>query len=202
MNDIMRFMDEKGRIKIWGAKKEIKFEIIKYISTKFEYGKFYSEKEVNGVIEDWHTFGDYFLIRRGLIDNWLLSRTRSGSRYWKEEKDTYTDIIKLIEGNYEIGNVKSIFRISNGFGSHTYYVLSDTGEYIFKDIEKNHMNHPQNEASIICELKNNDIPVSEIYLTNDGEYVLEIENKIFHLQKFIDGKIYNRNSAPEWLLYE
>lgn len=87
MSDIMRFMDEKGRIKTWAAKKEVKFEILKYISTKFEYGRFYSEKEVNKVIEDWHTFGDYFLIRRGLIDNWFLSRTKSGSRYWREEHE-------------------------------------------------------------------------------------------------------------------
>jgi Ser/Thr protein kinase RdoA (MazF antagonist) len=98
--------------------------------------------------------------------------------------------------------VKSIFRLSNGYGSHTYYVLSDTGEYIFKDIEQNPMNHPENEALLLDELKNNDIPVSEIYPTKGGEYILKIENKIFHLQKYIDGKIYNQNSAPEWLLYE
>ena len=84
MSDINRFMDDKGRIKIWAAKKEMKFEILKYISTKFECGRFYTEKEVNAVIEEWHTFGDYFLVRRGLIDHQLLSRTKSGSRYWKD----------------------------------------------------------------------------------------------------------------------
>jgi hypothetical protein len=156
MSDIKRFMDEKGRIKTWAAKQEVKYDILKYISTKFEYGRFYSEKEVNKVIEDWHTFGDYFLIRRGLIDNWLLSRTKSGSRYWKDERDTYTDIIRIIEGNYDIGNVKSIFRISNGFGSNTYYLLSDKGEYIFKDIEQNPLNYPENEGTILAELKNDD----------------------------------------------
>lgn len=189
MSDIMRFMDGKGRIKTWAAKKEVKFEILKYISTKFEHGRFYSEKEVNKVIEDWHTFGDYFLIRRGLIDNWLLSRTKSGSRYWKEERDTYTDIIRIIEGNYDIGNVKSIFRISNGIGSNTYYVLSDKGEYIFKDIEQNPMNHPENEATILNELMKNDIPISEMYPVKSGDYVLKIDNKIYHLQKYIEGKI-------------
>lgn len=91
---------------------------------------------------------------------------------------------------------------SNGFGSHTYYILSDTGEYIFKDIEQNPMNHPENEALIMDVLKNNDIPVSEIYPTKCRDNILKIENKIFHLQKYIDGKIYNRNSAPQWLLYE
>lgn len=87
MNDITRFMDKKDRVKIWPAKKDMKIEILKYISTKFEYGKFYTEKEVNEIIMNWHTFGDYFIIRRGLIDHWLLSRTKNGSRYWKEETD-------------------------------------------------------------------------------------------------------------------
>lgn len=202
MSSIMRFIDEKGRIKAWAAKKEMKLEILKYISTKFEYGKFYSEKEVNKVIEEWHTFGDYFMIRRGLIDYWLLSRTKSGSRYWKEERDTYTDIIRLIEASYDIGNVKSIFRISSGYGSIAYYVFTDKGEYILKDIEQSPMNHPENEAMILSELKNSGIPVSEICPAKSGDYVLKLESKTYHLQKFIEGKVYSRNSAPQWLLYE
>lgn len=87
MNDIKRFMDDMGRVKIWPGKMEMKLEILKYISDKFEFNRFYSEAEVNKVIEEWHTFGDYFLIRRGLIDCGLLMRTRNGSKYWKEERD-------------------------------------------------------------------------------------------------------------------
>ena len=55
----MRFIDEKGRVKTWPAKKNMKYEILKYIASKFECGSFYTEKEVNKVIEVWHTFGDY-----------------------------------------------------------------------------------------------------------------------------------------------
>jgi hypothetical protein len=200
MNDIERFMDEKGRIKTWGAKKEVKFEILRYISTKFEFGRFYSEREVNTLIENWHTFGDYFIIRRGLIEAFLLSRTKSGSRYWKEERDTCTDVIRYIEVNYDIGIVKGIFRMSNGYGSKAYYVLSAQGEYIFKEIEQNTMNHPENEAGIIEELKKNDLPVAEIYFTKSGASILETENRVFHLQKYVEGKIYMHNAAPEWLL--
>jgi Ser/Thr protein kinase RdoA (MazF antagonist) len=136
------------------------------------------------LIECWHTFGDYFLIRRGLIDNWLLSRTKSGSRYWKEERDISKDITGIIEMNYDIGSVSSIFRISEGYGSQTYYVLSDKGEYIFKDIEQNTMNHPENEASIISELKDDGIPVSELYPTRNGDYLLVTDGKTYHLQKY------------------
>lgn len=85
MNDIARFLDEKGKLNAWPAKKEMKYNALEYIAGKFECGRFYTEKEVNAIIENWHAFGDYFLIRRGLVDYKLLSRTRSGSQYWKEE---------------------------------------------------------------------------------------------------------------------
>ena len=91
-NDISRFLDDKDRIKIWPSKKEMKFEILNYLAAKFEYGQFYKEKEVNSIIENWHTFGDYFLLRRGLIDYRFLSRTKDGARYWREEQSSLSHI--------------------------------------------------------------------------------------------------------------
>ena len=88
MNDITRFIDKDGKVKTLGSKKEMRYEILKYISTKFENERFYSEKEINAIIDNWHTFNDYFLIRRELIEHHLLSRTKNGSRYWKEEIPT------------------------------------------------------------------------------------------------------------------
>lgn len=84
-NDIEKYLDDKGRIKTWPAKLEKKKEVLEYLSTKFDYVKFYTEKEVNNIIDNWHTFNDYFLLRRGLVDYKLLLRTRNGARYWKEE---------------------------------------------------------------------------------------------------------------------
>lgn len=82
--NIERFLDDKSRIKIWPAKKDKKLEVLSYLSAKFESGRFYTEKEVNQIIDNWHTFGDYFLLRRALIDYRFLSRTTNGSKYWKE----------------------------------------------------------------------------------------------------------------------
>jgi hypothetical protein len=185
MIDIKRFMDENGRVKTWPAKKDTKYEILKYLSAKFENGRFYTEKEVNSVINEWHTFQDYFLIRRGLIDSWLLSRTRNGSRYWKEEREDCKDIIAFIENNYDTGNISSIFRLSTGCGSQSYYILSDTGEYIFKNMEENAINHPENESSILTEQASNGISASKIILTKSGDSVLKAEGKMYHLQKYI-----------------
>jgi hypothetical protein len=52
--DIKSLIDENGRITRWPKKKNEKLEVLKYIRTKFETDKKYSEKEVNEVIQKWH----------------------------------------------------------------------------------------------------------------------------------------------------
>jgi hypothetical protein len=81
---ILNFIDKEGRIKIWPSKREMKLQVLEYLAEKFEFGRFYKECEVNGIISQWHTFNDYFLLRRGLIESGLLSRTRDGAKYWRE----------------------------------------------------------------------------------------------------------------------
>ncbi len=85
--DIKRFLDDEGKINQWPARQALKLEILKYLSEKFEMEKSYTEKEVNTIISSWHTFNDYFLLRRGLIDAKLLARTKDGSQYWLEKRD-------------------------------------------------------------------------------------------------------------------
>lgn len=85
MSNIDTFLDAKGRIVKLPSKRETRKEVLEYLATKFSPGRDYTEKEVNAIIDDWHTFGDYFLLRRELIESKLLCRTGNGSRYWKEE---------------------------------------------------------------------------------------------------------------------
>jgi len=86
MNNIDRFLDEDKKIKTWPSKHEMKRAVLQYLSEKFETGVFYTEKEVNDIIIGWHSFGDFFLLRRGLIELNLLSRTNDGKKYWKIEQ--------------------------------------------------------------------------------------------------------------------
>lgn len=83
MSKLNHYIDSLGKIKVWPSKVILKIEVLKYLSKKFEYNRFYSEKEINKIIDDFHTFNDYFLLRRELINNSFLKRTRSGSKYWK-----------------------------------------------------------------------------------------------------------------------
>lgn len=82
-NDISRFLDEYGRITHLSHKKNIRVATLYYLAEKFEANLDYTEKEVNAICEEWHTFGDYFILRREMIDNELLCRESNGSRYWK-----------------------------------------------------------------------------------------------------------------------
>jgi len=85
MSKFDSLLNDQGKVTRWPAKYALKLEVIKYIGDKFEKGHTYNEKEVNNIINQWHTFGDYFIIRRGLVDYKLLARTKDGAKYWKIE---------------------------------------------------------------------------------------------------------------------
>ena len=87
MNSIVQFLDSDGKISQMPMKKDKRNDVLFYLGTKFEIGRNYTEKEVNAIIEQWHTFGDYFLLRRELIVCDVLRRTRDGSKYWREVSD-------------------------------------------------------------------------------------------------------------------
>jgi len=82
MTKIDHFLDEKGRIKQLPSKSNLRQEAFAYLSGKFEAERKYTEKEVNQIVTDWSTIGDYFLLRRGLIEYGMMSRTPDGSQYW------------------------------------------------------------------------------------------------------------------------
>ena len=80
---IERFLDDEGKLKLWPAKLAAREEVFAYLVEKFEPGHDYTEHEVNAILASWHTFGDLFILRRGLIESGFLMRTRDGSRYWR-----------------------------------------------------------------------------------------------------------------------
>lgn len=80
--NISVFLDDAGKIKQIPAPNRTKIPVLAYLAGKFEEDRIYSEKEVNGIIDAWHTFGDYFILRRLLIDYNFLERTLDGAKYW------------------------------------------------------------------------------------------------------------------------
>ncbi len=88
-NSIAIFLDESGKIKQVPVPNRKRIPLLKYLADKFEADRIYTEKEVNQIINDWHTFSDYFILRRLLVDYQLLARTPNGAAYWVVESDDH-----------------------------------------------------------------------------------------------------------------
>ena len=82
MNKLINEFDEVIR---WPRKPFDKEAIIKFLSTKFNLNKKYSEKEVNKILDQFHIFNDIPLLRRELISRKYLSRKDNGSEYWRNK---------------------------------------------------------------------------------------------------------------------
>lgn len=85
--NVARFLDSSGKIIQLPQKKKPRAAVLFYLAEKFEENRDYTENDVNAVCNDWHTFGDYFILRRELVESGLLCRERDGSRYWKPAKN-------------------------------------------------------------------------------------------------------------------
>lgn len=80
--NISAFLDDDGKIVQVPAPNRTRIPALAYLAGKFEENRIYSEKEINEIINKWHTFGDYFILRRLLVDHGFLARTTDGARYW------------------------------------------------------------------------------------------------------------------------
>jgi len=85
MNELIKYLDSDGKINVYPSKQNNKKIVLTYLASKFENNRIYHEKEVNELICQFHSFNDYFLLRRELIEHHLLARTRNGARYWKSD---------------------------------------------------------------------------------------------------------------------
>lgn len=79
--ELRPFVDEEGRLNQWPSRQKVQRMAATFLATRFEHGREYTEQEVNFVIIAAHTFGDWAIIRRSLVDWLYLDREPDGSRY-------------------------------------------------------------------------------------------------------------------------
>lgn len=75
------FLDEDGLVIQWPAKHSNKQLILEYLAQKFSMETSYSEKEINEILKQWHTFGDWAILRRSLVDYGYMQRKAGGTEY-------------------------------------------------------------------------------------------------------------------------
>ena len=70
---------EYGKLKSIPVQRKKERVILEFLAEKFEFGRIYTEREVNLIIADFHD--DFCTLRRDMIAEKLLDRSREG--YWK-----------------------------------------------------------------------------------------------------------------------
>ena len=110
-------------------------------------------------------------------------------------------MISMIKDRYGL-NVRAITSISTGVGGDTYRISTAQGDYIYKIVDANGMNHPTAEPELTGYLRSHGIPVSEFVRNVEGNWFTHFDGRVSHLQKYIPGYTFPMNSAPEWFMAE
>ena len=76
------FVRDDGRLAQWPSRQKVQRMAAALMATRFAPNRDYTEKEVNALLMDGHTFADWALLRRVLYDWCFLDRESDGSRYW------------------------------------------------------------------------------------------------------------------------
>ena len=90
-----------------------------------------------------------------------------------------------------------------GAGSDTFFVTCTDGKYVAKYPAASEINHPEADP-VLCEyLLEKEIPVCQFLRNKEGHFLTtDGSGRLFHVQRFIEGKMYDLNIAPDWLLTE
>jgi len=102
---------------------------------------------------------------------------------------------------YLLGDVKKIEVNNIGWGTN-YDIISETGKYFLKVLKKDCFNNnSQHEIDVCKYLHNKKYPVSNFIKNIRGQYISNFDSfRSCHLQHFINGEKWKKNTAPVWLL--
>ena len=79
--ELRPFVAADGRLRQWPVRQKVQRMAIAYLAAKFDTDREYREREVNEVLVEWHTFGDWALLRRLMFDWCYMDRESDGTRY-------------------------------------------------------------------------------------------------------------------------
>ncbi|WP_310601926.1 GNAT family N-acetyltransferase [Anaerosporobacter sp.] len=82
--EIKNFLDADGHLTMFPAKKKNQIITLFYLASKIPAVQTYTEKEINTLLEKWHTYNDSCTLRRELYNYHFIGRTSDGTAYYKE----------------------------------------------------------------------------------------------------------------------
>ena len=83
---LRNFLDGSGKLTTFPAKRKMKLYALLYLAQKIPADTDFTEREINDILLDWHTFADPATLRRELYDYRFLDRSRDGKVYRLAEK--------------------------------------------------------------------------------------------------------------------
>jgi hypothetical protein len=79
--ELRPFLDDDGRLRQWPARQKVQRMAVAWLARRFEPGRGYDEKQVNFLLMDGHSFADWALLRRSLVDWGFMTRAGDGTDY-------------------------------------------------------------------------------------------------------------------------
>ena len=83
---LRNFLDATGKLTAFPAKRKMKLYALLHLAQKIPADTDFTEREINDILLDWHTFADPATLRRELYDYRFLDRSRDGKVYRLAEK--------------------------------------------------------------------------------------------------------------------
>ncbi|MBQ7943288.1 MAG: phosphotransferase [Lachnospiraceae bacterium] len=109
---------------------------------------------------------------------------------------------KLLLEEYGL-EVTALEKSAVGAGSDTWFVTCKDGRYVMKYPCESEINHPEQEPMLCEYLLKCGIPACQFLKNKHDEYLSkDSQGRVFHVQRFIEGRMCEWNTAPKWLLMQ
>jgi len=94
---LLRLFDAEGRLVRWPSRHGLELACLWAVWSKVPARKVFTEAELKDVLRAVHTFGDDALLRRGLCDLGLMTRTPDGREYRRVEAHPSAEALALLD---------------------------------------------------------------------------------------------------------
>jgi len=94
---VSRYFDAGGRMTSWPSKLNHQSLCFWVMWSRVPAAAVFTEREISQMLQAWHLFGDHALLRRGMVDGRLLSRTQDGREYRRVERKPPAELRPLLE---------------------------------------------------------------------------------------------------------